>query len=197
MKVQMEGCEEMSKKKNHIKNLTLAAMFLALGLILPFLTGQIPQIGIMLSPMHLPVLLCGLICGWRYGLMVGILTPLIRSAIFGMPVLFPTAIAMAFELGTYGLVIGYLYGSSKWHCLKTLYISLISAMMAGRTVWGIVMFFLLSMSGEMFTWNAFISGALLSTIPGIILQLTLIPAIMVMLDKTGLVPYRKAASTRT
>ncbi|WP_304683455.1 ECF transporter S component [Ileibacterium valens] len=107
-------------RNNTVKNLTLAAMFLGLGLVLPFLTGQIQGIGAMLSPMHIPVLLCGLICGWKYGLLVGVITLLLRSALFGMPVMFPGAIVMAFELGTYGAVVGYLYSVSKWHCLKAL-----------------------------------------------------------------------------
>ncbi len=67
----------MVKRKN-ILNLTLAAMFMAIGIVLPFFTGQIPQIGKMLLPMHIPVLLCGLICGWQYGLIVGFVMPFLR-----------------------------------------------------------------------------------------------------------------------
>ena len=84
--------------KETTKKLTWSAMFIALGLVLPFLTGQIPQFGNMLLPMHIPVILCGLICGWRYGAIVGFVLPLLRYALFGMPVLFPTGIAMSFEL---------------------------------------------------------------------------------------------------
>lgn len=98
----------------NLKNLTLAALFLALGLVLPFFTGQIPQIGSMLLPMHIPVFLCGLICGWQYGAAVGFIVPLMRSVLFGMPPLFPTATAMAFELLTYGLVVGLLYSRPPW-----------------------------------------------------------------------------------
>ena len=86
--------------------LILAAMFLAIGLLLPFLTGQIRQIGNMLLPMHIPVILCGLICGWQYGLGVGFVLPLLRCVIFGMPVLFPTAVSMSFELAAYGFTDG-------------------------------------------------------------------------------------------
>ena len=67
--------------KQNTKNLVLAAMFLAIGLVLPFFTGQIPQIGSMLLPMHLPVLLCGLICGWQYGVVVGFVAPLMHAAL--------------------------------------------------------------------------------------------------------------------
>ena len=172
------------------KNMTLAAMFLAIGLVLPLLTGQIPQIGNMLLPMHIPVFLCGLICGWQYGAIVGLVLPLIRYAIFGMPVLFPTGIAMSFELMTYGLVAGLLYGISRWQCVISLYRSLIAAMLAGRVVWGIVQVILLGISGNGFTWQMFMAGAFLNAIPGIIVQLILIPVIMVALNRTGLVRFR-------
>ena len=173
------------------KNTTLAAMFLAIGLVLPLLTGQIPQIGNMLLPMHIPVFLCGLICGWQYGAIVGFVLPLIRYAIFGMPVLFPTGIAMSFELMTYGLVAGLLYGISRWQCVISLYRSLIAAMLAGRVVWGIVQVILLGISGNGFTWQMFMAGAFLNAIPGMIVQLILIPVIMVALNRTGLVRFRK------
>lgn len=175
----------------NIKNLTLAAMFLAIGVVLPLLTGQIPQIGNMLLPMHIPVFLCGLICGWQYGATVGFILPLLRYAIFGMPVLFPTGIAMSFELLTYGLVAGLLYGLSRWQCVIALYRSMIAAMLAGRVVWGIVQMILLGITGDGFTWQMFMAGAFLNAIPGIIVQLILIPAIMVALNRTGLVRFKK------
>ena len=166
-------------------------MFMAIGMVLPFLTGQIPQIGNMLLPMHIPVLLCGLICGWQYGAAVGFVLPLLRSAVFGMPVFFPAATAMAFELMTYGLVVGLLYAISRWQCVVALYRCLILAMIAGRAVWGIVQFIQVGVFGEGFTLKMFMAGAFLNAIPGIILQLILIPAIMVALDRTGLVHFRK------
>ena len=181
--------------KRTVKNLTLAAMFLAIGMVLPFLTGQIPQIGNMLLPMHIPVILCGLICGWQYGAAVGFVLPLLRSAIFGMPLFFPTATAMAFELMTYGLVVGLLYEISRWQCVIALYRCLIIAMIAGRAVWGIVQFIQVGVFGDGFTLQAFMAGAFLNAIPGIILQLILIPAIMIALDRTGLVHFRKHKKT--
>ncbi len=184
----MKGVDIM---KNNLKNTVLAAMFLGIGLVLPFLTGQIQQIGNMLLPMHIPVLLCGLICGWQYGLAVGFITPLLRSAIFHMPVMFPNAVAMAFELCTYGLVVGYLYSHAKWQCTKSLFRSMIAAMIAGRVVWGIVEVILLGVGANGFTFTMFISGALLNAIPGIILQLVLIPLIMVALGRAKLVPFGK------
>lgn len=175
----------------NIKSLTLAAMFLAIGLVLPLLTGQIPQIGNMLLPMHIPVFLCGLICGWQYGATVGFVLPLLYHVIFGMPVLFPTGVAMSFELLTYGLVTGLFYGISRWQCIISLYRSMFAAMLAGRVVWGTVQMLLLGISGGDFTWRMFISGAFLNAIPGIIVQLTVIPAVMVALNRTGLVRFKK------
>lgn len=92
-----------------IRKLTYAALFLALAMVLPFLTGQIPQIGKSLCPMHIPALLCGFLCGWPWGLAVGLIAPLLRSVTFGMPAMFPDAVVMAFELAAYGAVAGILY----------------------------------------------------------------------------------------
>jgi len=89
--------------------LTLSGLFLALCLVLPLLTGQIPQIGSALSPMHIPVLLCGFVCGWPYGMAIGFIAPLLRGVIFGMPPIFPVGIAMAFELAAYGALAGLFY----------------------------------------------------------------------------------------
>lgn len=175
--------------RQSIRNLTLSAMFMAVGMVLPFFTGQIPQIGNMLLPMHLPVFLCGLICGWRYGAAVGFSLPLLRSVVFGMPILFPTALAMAFELLTYGLVAGLLYGRSKWQCVVALYRSVIAAMLAGRLVWGIAQTIFLGIRGNLFTWQAFAAGAFFNAIPGIILQLVVIPLVMIALNRTGLVRF--------
>ncbi len=182
--------------KKSIKNMTLSAMFMAIGIILPFFTGQIPRIGNMLLPMHIPVFLCGLICGWQYGAVVGFVLPLLRSSIFGMPILFPTASAMAFELMTYGFVAGFFYNRSRWQCIVALYRSVIAAMLSGRVVWGIVQVIFLGISGNAFTWKAFVASAFLNAIPGIVLQLVLIPTVMVALNRTGLVKFRKHQEVR-
>ena len=171
------------------KNLTLSAMFLAIGMVLPFLTGQIPQIGNMMLPMHIPVLLCGVICGWQYGAALGFILPLIRYMVFGMPVLFPTGIAMAFEMLTYGLVIGLVYSLSRWKCIVSLYRALISALIAGRVVWAVAQMILLGVSGGAFTMKMFLAGAFFNAVPGIIIQLVLIPAVMVALGRTGMVQF--------
>lgn len=176
-------------KKQMTINLTLSAMFAALGLVLPFFTGQIPQFGRMLLPMHLPVFLCGLICGWQYGLVTGFILPIMRYMIFGIPIIFPTGLAMAFELAAYGFTAGYLYGHSHWKCVISLYRALIVGMLAGRLVWGMAQMVLLGIDGKAFTWQMFAAGAFLNAIPGIIVQLVLIPVIMVALHRTGLVRF--------
>ena len=182
----------MNKHQSAVQALVTTALLLAVGLILPFFTGQIPQIGNMLCPMHLPVLLCGLLCGWKYGLAVGFLLPLLRSAVLTAPPMFPTAIAMAFELGAYGLLVGWLYARSRWQCVAALYRCLILAMIGGRVVWAAVRIVLSGVSGQAFTWQMFLSGAFLTAIPGIILQLVFIPAVMAALDRTGLVRFRRS-----
>ena len=174
----------------NIKKLVLAAMFLAIGHVLPFFTGQIPQIGRMLLPMHIPVLLCGLVCGWQFGLAVGFVLPIMRSAIFGMPFMFPDAVSMAFELATYGCVIGFLFSRARWQCVVSLYRCMLVSMVCGRIVWGIVRMACMGLGADPFTVKAFFAGAFLNAVPGIILQLIVVPAIMLALDKTHLVPFR-------
>ena len=178
----------MNMTKTH--KLTVTAMLFALGLVLPFLTGQIPQIGQMLCPMHIPVFLCGLICGWPWGAALGFLLPLVRFLLFTYPPIFPNGIAMAFELATYGLVAGLIYFRKGYFCLRSCYIALISAMIAGRVVWGLARCVLLGF-GVPFTWKLFVAGALVNAIPGIILHLILVPGVMLALGRTGLVPFEK------
>ena len=176
--------------RDALRRLVLSAMFLAIGLVLPFFTGQIQQIGNMLLPMHIPVMLCGLICGWQYGALVGIVLPLFRSVLFGMPPLYPTAVSMAVELCVYGLAIGFIYGLFKKQSILSVYAALIPAMILGRVTWGGCQTVLLSMQGNAFTAQAFLAGAVLNAVPGIILQLLLIPAIMSSLHLTGLQRFR-------
>ena len=174
---------------SYTKRLALAALFLAMGLTLPFLTGQIPQIGNMLLPMHIPVLVCGLICGWRYGGVVGLLLPPMRYLLFGAPP-FPNNIAMAFELAAYGALVGVLYACSRRKGVFSLYRSLLAAMIGGRIVWGAAMMVITGMAGKSFTWAVFLADAFFNAIPGIVLQLVFIPALMVALDRTGMVPFQ-------
>ena len=170
------------KKRNDIKKLTLSAMFLALAFVMPFLTGQIPQIGSMLCPMHIPVLLCGFFCGAPWGLVVGFVAPILRSFILGMPPLFPTAFCMAFELATYGFIAGWLYNKLP-NKKVNVYVSLLGAMIIGRLVWGIIMFCCIGFDASKFGLNAFFAGTVLNAVPGIIIQIVLIPVLVITLGK--------------
>lgn len=168
-----------------LRKLTYSALYMAIALILPFVTGQIPEIGAILCPMHIPALLCGFMCGWPWGVAVGFISPLLRSVMFGMPAMFPAAIAMAFELAVYGGMAGLLYSRlprKKW----MIYAALLISMIAGRVVWGAVQALLAGLSGNSFTWTLFLTGAVINAIPGIIMQLALIPVLVVTMDKAGL-----------
>lgn len=164
-----------------LRNFLYAAVCLALCLALPFLTGQVPQVGKMLSPMHIPVLLAGFLCGPWWAALVGVIAPLLRFVLFGMPAIFPTGIAMCFELAAYGLAAGLLCRLFP-RKTGTVYAALVLAMLCGRIVWGIAMWALL---GSGFTWQAFAAGAFINALPGIALHLVLIPPIVLALRKNG------------
>ena len=168
--------------KNHknILRLTISALCLALSYVLPFITLSSPQLGQMLLLMHIPVLLCGFLCGWQWGLGVGFIAPLLRSLTLGAPVLFPSALCMAFELATYGAVAGLMHKLLP-RKKPYIYLSLVISMLSGRVVWGIAMAICLS-GGNGFTFGAFISGAITGAIPGIIIQILLVPILVMALD---------------
>ena len=170
------------KSSHQIRTLLFAAVCLALCMILPFIAMNLQTLGNALSPMHIPVLLCGFLCGPWYGLAVGLIAPLMRSMLFGMPPLFPTAVAMSFELAAYGVLTGILYRRLP-KTTPMLYVALISAMLGGRIVWGAVMTVLSGVSGSSFTWKMFIAGAFTNAIPGIILHIVIIPPIILALKK--------------
>ena len=178
------------KRSDNIFKMVLAALFLALGYVMPFLTGQIPEIGAMLCPMHLPVLLCGFICGWKWGLGVGFVTPLFRSLTLGMPPLFPTAVCMAFELAAYGALAGALHRIFP-RKKPYIYCSLLIAMIVGRLIWGAVSFVcIVGIKGGSFTLSAFIAGAVTNAIPGIIVQIILVPILVILLENTKIIKKR-------
>ena len=169
-----------------VMKLTYSALYLAIALVLPFLTGQIPQIGSMLCPMHIPALLCGFVCGWPWGLAVGFISPLLRSVLFGMPTMFPTAVSMAFELAAYGAVSGLLYRAlpkKPWG----IYVSLLGAMVVGRLVWGTARYLLVGLAHSSFTPALFWAGAVTTAIPGIILHIILIPVLVMAMEKARLI----------
>ena len=177
----------MSNHNRSLRNLVTAALMLALAYVLPNFTGNIPQIGAMLLPMHLPTILCGFLAGGPWGAVVGFIAPLFRSTLTGgYPPMFPTAVAMSFELATYGFVSGFL--SRRLPMTPGgIYTALVGAMLAGRVVWGVVMA-VITLGGDGFTFAAFIAGAFTNAIPGIILQLIAIPVLVLALQKAKLVP---------
>lgn len=174
--------------KTSTRKLTLSALFLALGLVLPLITGQIPQIGKMLLPMHIPVLLCGMVCGAPYGAVCGLLGPMLSSVLTGMPTaaLMP---AMMVECAAYGLTTGLmlrLVRTGKTYA--DLYLALVAAMLVGRLVSGVTkaLFF---MAGQ-YTMQAWIAASFVTALPGIVLQLAVVPSIVYYLMRAGLIPQR-------
>ena len=168
--------------RKQVKTLVYAAVCLALCMVLPFLTGQIQAIGNALCPMHIPVLLAGFLCGPWWALAVGAAAPLLRFLLFGMPPLFPLGLAMCFELATYGVVCGLLYRILPKKIVN-IYVSLITAMLLGRMVWGTVRAVLSGVMHSSFTWAAFWAGAFTTALPGIIVHILLIPLIVMALRR--------------
>ena len=169
-------------KNSSVRRLTCSAMLLAVGLVLPLLTGQIQGIGNMLCPMHLPVLVCGFVCGPAWGLAVGAVLPVLRSFLFGMPPLMPTAAAMAFELAAYGLFTGLLRARLP-KTLPMLYAALVASMLLGRVVWGLASILLYGLAGNAFTWAIFLTNGFANAVPGMALQLALVPPIVRALER--------------
>ena len=172
---------QIGRENRMLRNMITSALCLALAYVLPFLTGQIPTVGNMLCPMHIPVLLCGFFCGPIYGAAVGAAAPLLRFALFGMPPM-PAGIAMMFELAAYGLAVGILHRllpKKPW----AIYFSLLSAMVVGRIVWAGARMVLFGMGKMPFGWEMFLSGAFFTAIPGIVLQIVLIPILVLVIQK--------------
>lgn len=170
------------KNRNNIYRLVLSGMFIAIAMLMPFLVGQLPVIAKKMSLMHIPILLCGFFCGPVYGGIVGFISPLLRSVMFGMPALMPNAVTMAFELLTYGVISGLMYKLLPKK-IPFIYISLIISMIAGRIVWGCASLIILGFMKQPFGWEAFMAGAFLNAIPGIILHIVLIPILVIALRK--------------
>ena len=174
----------MSQRKYQVRRLVYGAVCLALALVLPFVAGQIPTVGKMLCPMHLPVLLAGFIVGPWWGVAVGFIAPILRHLLFTMPP-YPSFVAMAFELATYALTCGLLYR----HTPKkrgSIYLALLVAMLLGRIVSGVAMAILMGLAGKAYGFAAFFAANFTNSIPGIILQIALLPPIVMALEKAGI-----------
>ena len=170
-----------------IQNMVLAALMLALSWLMPFLALLNPAIAQVISPMHIPIFLCGFLCDLPWAALVGFIAPLLRSVLFGMPDMFPTAVSMAFELAVYGAAAGALYRALPRKTVSV-YPSLIIAMIAGRLVWGVMRYLLAGLAHSNFTPALFLAGAFTTAIPGIILHIILIPALVIAMDKARLIP---------
>jgi len=176
------------KKENLIK-MILAGLFLALAYLLPFLTVQDPSLGQVFCLMHIPVILCGFICGWYWGGVIGFIAPLFRSLTLTMPPMFPGAVCMALELAVYGALAGLLY---KIFPKKKIYIypSLILSMILGRIVWGIAMLICMGIKGGDFAFFASVVNAFVTAIPGIIIQIVLIPVLVMFIDAQKILKFK-------
>ena len=175
-----------------IRRLVTAALCVALAVVLPQTMHAIPNAGSVMLPMHIPVLLCGLVCGWPYGLACGILSPVMSHFITSMPGT-PYLPAMICELAAYGLISGltaqYIHTGKR---TLDIYIQLISAMLLGRVVYGAVN--ALIFKAGSYSMEIFISAAFVTALPGIIIQLVFLPAIVLLLEKAKVAEplYRKA-----
>lgn len=165
--------------RNQTEKIVLSGLFIAIGVISPSLFHA-AGIGQQVSPMHFSVLLAGIILGPKYGLAVGILTPLLSGAMFAMPPLFPTATIMALELGTYALVVGIFYQKIKLtnNRIVNIYIALIFAMLSGRLIYGLANTIIMGINGQTYAFKAYINAVFIGTWPGIVLQFMLIPPLI-------------------
>jgi niacin transporter len=161
------------------------SLLVALGVVLPVTLHAVPNAGSVLLPMHFPVLICGLVCGLPYGLLCGLVTPLLSSVFTGMP---PAAMlpSMLCELAVYGLVSSMLARTIRTKNLyANVYIALIGAMLAGRIVFG-ALNSLIFKAGE-YSMQIWLTSAFVTALPGVVIQLVLIPAIVIALQKARLV----------
>ena len=172
--------------KNNTRRLVMAALCTALGVVLPLTVHAIPHGGQILLPMHLPVLLCGLTCGGPAGLLCGLLTPLLSHFLTGMPP-GPVLPGMLCELAAYGLLSGVLDRLvHTGHRTADLSLRLIAAMLLGRVVYGTLN--ALVFSPGQYSFSAFVAGAFVTALPGILIQLAVLPPLVLLLERARILP---------
>ena len=194
----------MMRKNDTLYRMIVTAVLLALGLILPFLTGQLQSFGKLLSPLHIPVLICGMTCGWGWGGVLGLVLPVLRMALFGMPAA-PMAYPMTFELCAYGVATGLLYPWLRRELCsrcgaKPLVVMLATlglAMVGGRIV-GVAAKALLLwgglIGGAPMTFAALMTSYFVDTAVGAVVHLIVVPAVVLALEKARLSPVGRSLS---
>ena len=185
-------------RKSGLYSLLVTAILLAVGIVLPFLTGNVQVLGQAISPLHIPVLICGLTCGWCWGMGLGIVLPLLRSVLFGMPPLVPVAIPMAFEMAAYGALCGLLYPMLSKKMSKTCWamlIAMVIAMLAGRLVGGAAKAVVMGIQGNAYTFPAFVTAYFVNTAVGAVIHLLVVPLVVTALEKARLSPLGLKAKT--
>lgn len=185
-------------RKSGLYSLLVTAILLAVGIVLPFLTGNVQVLGQAISPLHIPVLICGLTCGWCWGMGLGIVLPLLRSVLFGMPPLVPVAIPMAFEMAAYGALCGLLYPMLSKKMSKTCWamlIAMVIAMLAGRLVGGAAKAVVMGIQGNTYTFPAFVTAYFVNTPVGAVIHLIVVPLVVTALEKARLSPLGLKAKT--
>ena len=187
----------MRKNEGQLIRLLISAILLAIGMVLPLLLGQVKVLGQAISPLHIPVFICGMTCGPVYGAAMGFVLPLLRSAVFGMPPIIPTGLAMAFELCAYGALTGVLYpmlrrraGGAKASGLPAMLVSLLIAMVLGRLVGGAAQAIILGFNGKGYTFQAFVASYFVGTAVGAVIHLIVVPAVVLALEKAKLSPMK-------
>lgn len=176
------------KKTFSAKNLAFCALCIALCVVLPMAFHAIANAGPIFLPMHIPVLLCGMVCGAPYGAVCGLLGPMLSSVLTGMPTAAMTP-SMMVECAAYGLVAGLLLRFVRTEkTYADLYLSLVAAMLVGRLVSGVTKALFL-MAGQ-YTMQAWIAASFVTALPGIVLQLAVVPSIVYYLMRAGLIPQR-------
>lgn len=179
----MERTNDYISQKSQIRNMVLASLFIAIGILLP-VVFHLFALGKNFLPMHIPVILGGMVLGWRLGLIIGLVTPLASSLLTGMPPLMPpVAVSMTFELA----VIGSLAGVFKSLCGRNNIAALLLTLLAGRLAWGVAGYFLLPFLGFKGVSVIYpLTAGLISGLPGITVQLVLIPPILMIITKNEL-----------
>ena len=176
-----------------VRSYIFTGVFVLLSVAVPLIFHQFHMAGATYLPMHIFVLITGLLFGWRAGLLVGLLTPLASYAVAGMPAL-PVLPQIIIELSAYGLVAGIL--REKFNLRLTW--SLLGAMVAGRLVLFLGVLVIYLIAGKVYSplgleanpflvvWSVIKQGW-----PGIGIQLASIPAVIWLVGKLAVKNVRK------